>query len=141
MVNATTWSCLFLSLFLFSSSMLVSLTSADDSIMNSDSETAKRAEIRRSPALLQLPRKLRLMEEVASVEVPQSKDKAHLHDVKMYKEEDGASTSGKSYEKKKEEGEGDEEGEGTDTTQYWTMDYSRVRKRRPIHNKSLPRGP
>ncbi|XP_030514557.1 uncharacterized protein LOC115728354 isoform X1 [Rhodamnia argentea] len=32
-------------------------------------------------------------------------------------------------------------GEGTDPTQYFTMDYSQVRRRRPIHNKSLPVGP
>ncbi|KAL5725753.1 hypothetical protein ACHQM5_008864 [Ranunculus cassubicifolius] len=25
--------------------------------------------------------------------------------------------------------------------QYFTMDYSRVRRRRPIHNKSIPNGP
>ncbi|XP_056166214.1 uncharacterized protein LOC115666024 isoform X2 [Syzygium oleosum] len=31
--------------------------------------------------------------------------------------------------------------EGTDPTQYFTMDYSNVRRRRPIHNKSLPVGP
>ncbi|KAJ0038129.1 hypothetical protein Pint_23444 [Pistacia integerrima] len=31
--------------------------------------------------------------------------------------------------------------EGTDTSQYFTMDYSHVKRRRPIHNKSLPVGP
>ncbi|KAH9707834.1 hypothetical protein KPL70_012686 [Citrus sinensis] len=28
--------------------------------------------------------------------------------------------------------------EGGDTSQYFTMDYSHVKRRRPIHNKSLP---
>ncbi|OAY47436.1 uncharacterized protein LOC110616486 [Manihot esculenta] len=31
--------------------------------------------------------------------------------------------------------------EGTDSLQYFTMDYSHVRRRRPIHNKALPVGP
>ncbi|KAK9266763.1 hypothetical protein L1049_006683 [Liquidambar formosana] len=31
--------------------------------------------------------------------------------------------------------------EGTDTSHFFTMDYSSVRRRRPIHNKSLPVGP
>ncbi|KAF8039191.1 hypothetical protein BT93_B1674 [Corymbia citriodora subsp. variegata] len=31
--------------------------------------------------------------------------------------------------------------EGADSTHYFTMDYSQVRRRRPIHNKSLPVGP
>lgn len=31
--------------------------------------------------------------------------------------------------------------EGTDTSQYFTMDYSHVKRRRPIHNKALPVGP
>lgn len=33
------------------------------------------------------------------------------------------------------------EAEGSDTSQYFTMDYSHVRRRRPIHNKSLPVAP
>ncbi|XP_062153850.1 protein GOLVEN 6 [Alnus glutinosa] len=31
--------------------------------------------------------------------------------------------------------------EGGDTSEYFTMDYSKVRRRRPVHNKSLPVGP
>lgn len=30
---------------------------------------------------------------------------------------------------------------GGDTSQFFTMDYSHVRRRRPIHNKSLPLAP
>ncbi|GMI87568.1 root meristem growth factor 8, GOLVEN 6 [Hibiscus trionum] len=30
---------------------------------------------------------------------------------------------------------------GADISRYFTMDYSHVRRRRPIHNKSLPVGP
>ncbi|KAK1350197.1 hypothetical protein POM88_054720 [Heracleum sosnowskyi] len=33
------------------------------------------------------------------------------------------------------------EAQGSDTSQYFTMDYSRVRRRRPIHNKSFPVAP
>ncbi|CAK9142470.1 unnamed protein product [Ilex paraguariensis] len=31
--------------------------------------------------------------------------------------------------------------EGTETSQFFTMDYTHVRRRRPIHNKALPVGP
>ncbi|RVW61697.1 hypothetical protein CK203_065934 [Vitis vinifera] len=31
--------------------------------------------------------------------------------------------------------------EGADMSQFFTMDYSHVRRRRPIHNKSVPVGP
>lgn len=30
---------------------------------------------------------------------------------------------------------------GGDSSEFFTMDYSRVRRRRPIHNKGLPVGP
>lgn len=33
------------------------------------------------------------------------------------------------------------EAEGSDTSKYFTMDYSRVRRRRPVHNNSLPVAP
>ncbi|CAN0896256.1 hypothetical protein LINGRAHAP2_LOCUS18377 [Linum grandiflorum] len=139
MVNATTWSCFFLSIFFFS----IPLAFAHHTVYVSGCVTAERPLVRPS-MLLQLPRKLRLLEEVASIEVDRNNNGDHrLHDDNMYKEEDGASTlSGKSYDDKKEKEDEDEEEEGIDTTQYYTtMDYSRVRKRRPIHNKSLPRSP
>jgi hypothetical protein len=31
--------------------------------------------------------------------------------------------------------------EADDPSQYFTMDYTRVKRRRPIHNKKLPVGP
>lgn len=31
--------------------------------------------------------------------------------------------------------------ESDDPSQYFTMDYNRVKRRRPIHNKQLPVGP
>lgn len=31
--------------------------------------------------------------------------------------------------------------EGADTSEFFTMDYSKVRRRRPVHNKSTPFGP
>ena len=42
---------------------------------------------------------------------------------------------------KKKAGKREEWEEGEDATQYFTMDYSRVRRRRPIHNKSTPVAP
>ncbi|XP_057995719.1 protein GOLVEN 6 [Hevea brasiliensis] len=54
--------------------------------------------------------------------------------------------SGKPYQKEENvlrgsRGTRQEWAEGTDTSQYFTMDYSHVRRRRPIHNKALPVGP
>lgn len=31
--------------------------------------------------------------------------------------------------------------EGADRSEFYTMDYSQVRRRRPVHNKSMPVGP
>jgi hypothetical protein len=31
--------------------------------------------------------------------------------------------------------------ERADTSEFYTMDYSQVRRRRPVHNKSMPVGP
>lgn len=60
--------------------------------------------------------------------------------------------TGKAYQKEKarvhETGTGSGRGtrqewvdSGADISQYFTMDYSNVRRRSPIHNKSLPVGP
>ncbi|XP_054791932.1 protein GOLVEN 6-like [Prosopis cineraria] len=43
--------------------------------------------------------------------------------------------------KKKNKGTRQEWVEGEDPSQYMTMDYSRVRRRRPIHNKNIPVAP
>ncbi|KAK4260958.1 hypothetical protein QN277_004015 [Acacia crassicarpa] len=43
--------------------------------------------------------------------------------------------------KKKKTGTRQEWVEGEDPSQYFTMDYSRVRRRRPIHNKNIPVAP
>ncbi|XP_028761902.1 probable root meristem growth factor 8 [Neltuma alba] len=41
----------------------------------------------------------------------------------------------------KKKGTREEWEEGDDPSQYFTMDYSRVRRRRPIHNKNIPVAP
>ncbi|KAL5761576.1 hypothetical protein ACOSP7_017840 [Xanthoceras sorbifolium] len=83
-----------------------------------------------------LPRKLRFTTEVTV--------KGHEETVSDNKQE---VVHGK--EKKKEEnvmvhgskGTWQEWLERTETSEYFTMDYSHVKRRRPIHNKSLPLAP
>ncbi|KAL5826204.1 hypothetical protein ACOSQ4_018001 [Xanthoceras sorbifolium] len=83
-----------------------------------------------------LPRKLRFTTEVTI--------KGHEETVSDNKQE---VAHGK--EKKKEEkvmvhgskGTWQEWLERTETSEYFTMDYSHVKRRRPIHNKSLPLAP
>ncbi|XP_035540198.1 probable root meristem growth factor 8 [Juglans regia] len=89
-------------------------------------------------SLRPLPRKLRLSEAV----------KEHgSHDLQSHninRQLEGYVITGKSYAGKEEvEVHGQEwvEGAESDTSQILTMDYSPVRKRRPIHNKSMPVGP
>ncbi|GMI75303.1 root meristem growth factor 8, GOLVEN 6 [Hibiscus trionum] len=95
--------------------------------LQSSNEQAKRVQI--SPHTLLLPRKLRFTEEHAF--------KGHVavvqHSISSTKKKEDA--SGKA--RQKEQGRRQERGEGD----YFTMDYSHVRRRRPIHNKSLPLGP
>ncbi|KAJ4838504.1 hypothetical protein Tsubulata_030464 [Turnera subulata] len=87
------------------------------------------------------PRKLRLFENVAV--------KAHAADQGFTSfNKQKQDVSGKADHKQqnvmhggKAAGTWHEWVEGTDTSQFFTMDYSHVRRRRPIHNKSLPVGP
>ncbi|XP_040940696.1 protein GOLVEN 6 [Gossypium hirsutum] len=71
-------------------------------------------------------------------------NEAH-HSIRNSKQKENA--SGKAYQKERgtvhaSRGTRQEWMEsGTDISQYFTMDYSHVRRRRPIHNKSLPVGP
>ncbi|KAL4363644.1 hypothetical protein GQ457_04G010720 [Hibiscus cannabinus] len=88
---------------------------------------AKRVEISPNPPLL--PRKLRFSEEQAF----KGKVAVAQHSISSTKKKEAV--SGKA--KQKEQGRRPEWGE----EDYFTMDYSHVRRRRPIHNKSLPLGP
>ncbi|KAK4841520.1 hypothetical protein QYF36_005796 [Acer negundo] len=84
---------------------------------------------------VQLPRKLRF-----TAEVTVNGHGETLLSHKKHKEEEVAPGSGKQYKEKENGSKGTwkEWVEGTDTSQYFTMDYSHVKRRRPIHNKSLP---
>ncbi|CAL1360096.1 unnamed protein product [Linum trigynum] len=95
-----------------------------------------------SPLLL--PRKLRVVEEVAAAVTIQ----VHRNDIVGHhqvstpdpnepkKDHASSSISGKLYNEKKGKEESRTEDQG-----FFTMDYSHVKKRRPIHNKSFPTGP
>ncbi|CAL5338544.1 unnamed protein product [Camellia sinensis] len=94
-------------------------------------------------SLLTLPRKLRVIEEAATVHATVNEDKELLSYSKQR-----ASLSGKQHNKEADMKFGrrgtwqEWVEEGTDRTQFFTMDYSHVRRRRPIHNKSsVPVGP
>ncbi|KAJ6432007.1 hypothetical protein OIU84_019301 [Salix udensis] len=97
------------------------------------------------PAVV-LPRKLRILlddQEVAAVKSYEDQSsRASLNKQK------GDSAPGKAYHKEQDgvtggrpAGTWREWAEGTDKSHFFTMDYSLVRRRRPIHNKSLPVGP
>ncbi|KAK8522695.1 hypothetical protein V6N12_056396 [Hibiscus sabdariffa] len=90
-----------------------------------------------------VPRKIRFTEEAVAVKV----NEAH-RSVSNTKHKEHV--SGKAYQKEQATlGHGSrgtrqewvESGSVADISQYFTMDYSHVRRRRPIHNKSLPVGP
>ncbi|KAK0574218.1 hypothetical protein LWI29_019895 [Acer saccharum] len=94
---------------------------------------------------VQLPRKLRFTSEVT---VNGHGETLHSHN--KHKEEEVTPSSGKQYKEEEKVIHGNGNGskgtrqewvEGTDTSQYFTMDYSHVKRRRPIHNKSLPVAP
>ncbi|RVX06266.1 hypothetical protein CK203_027565 [Vitis vinifera] len=83
-----------------------------------------------------MPRKFRLIQ----VKRDGEKDSMSQHHKKK------ADFSGKPYDKEPglRRGRGGtmkEWMEGADMSQFFTMDYSHVRRRRPIHNKSVPVGP
>ncbi|XP_022725162.1 probable root meristem growth factor 8 [Durio zibethinus] len=86
-----------------------------------------------------LPRKLRFTEEVA---VKGNEAQQSISNTKLKED-----ISGKAYPKERETKHGSRgtrqewmEG-GPDISQYFTTDYSHVRRRSPIHNKSLLLGP
>ncbi|KAA8532852.1 hypothetical protein F0562_033031 [Nyssa sinensis] len=89
-------------------------------------------------ALTTLPRKLRLLEEATLTGhggedfVSYNKQKEAFSGKQQEKEADMMHAS---------KGTWKEWVERTDTSQFFTMDYSHVRRRRPIHNKFVPVGP
>ncbi|XP_011009465.1 PREDICTED: probable root meristem growth factor 8 isoform X3 [Populus euphratica] len=91
-----------------------------------------------------LPRKLRvLLDQEAAV-----KSYAARSSTSLNKQKGDNAPAGKAYHKGQNGVHGGRPAgtwrewvEGTDTSHFFTMDYSRVRRRRPIHNKSLPVGP
>ncbi|XP_044494716.1 protein GOLVEN 6-like isoform X2 [Mangifera indica] len=88
--------------------------------------------------LSDLPRKLRVTAEVKQHGAPDT--------MSSNKQQNEPVHSGKTKNKEKgvmhgSKGTWREWVEGTDTSQYFTMDYSHVKRRRPIHNKALPVGP
>ncbi|KAG4403241.1 hypothetical protein AAZX31_01G060200 [Glycine max] len=85
-----------------------------------------------------IPRKLRFTEKVKEVD--------EARDLASNKQQEGSFASGKQYHRKQnmvlgKKGTRQEWMEVDDPSQYFTVDYTRVRRRRPIHNKQLPVGP
>ncbi|EEF47693.1 hypothetical protein RCOM_1466910 [Ricinus communis] len=102
-----------------------------------------------------LPRKLRVLLDKAAlpaanqlvhVLTPEQQVKGHGGQVSTSNNKQKRDLSGKAHHGEESminasRGTRQEWAEGTDTSQFLTMDYSHVRRRRPIHNKSLPVGP
>ncbi|PON64481.1 hypothetical protein TorRG33x02_273300 [Trema orientale] len=123
-----TLTCIFLSAFLTPCSSLPIQAQS----------SYKQAKFEAQPSLPTLSRKLRFTEEVNFVRqavVPESmSNNKHMENV-----------SGDKPQKNKEvvlhgsRGTWQEEwAEGTDASNFFTMDYAKVKRRRPIHNKSVP---
>ncbi|XP_044490204.1 protein GOLVEN 6 [Mangifera indica] len=90
-----------------------------------------------------LPRKLRI---TAEVSVTQHEGTDTRSRNKQKHEHELFQAGKKTHNKEKGEMHGsrgtwEEWVERTDTSEYFTMDYSNVKRRRPIHNKALPVGP
>ncbi|PON79777.1 hypothetical protein PanWU01x14_010090 [Parasponia andersonii] len=125
-----TLACFFLSAFLTPCSSLPIQAQAQPSY--------NQAKYEAQPSLPTLSRKLRFTEEVKFVRqavAPEStSNNKHMENVK-----------GDKPQKNKEvvlhgsRGTLQEEwAEGTDASNFFTMDYAKVKRRRPIHNKSVP---
>ncbi|CAJ1931817.1 unnamed protein product [Sphenostylis stenocarpa] len=85
-----------------------------------------------------VPRKLRFTEKV--------KEDEEARDLGSHKQDNSFTAAGKQYHRKQnmvlgKKGTKQEWMEVDDPSQYLTIDYTRVRRRRPIHNKNLPVGP
>ncbi|XVF43289.1 hypothetical protein PTKIN_Ptkin02bG0028100 [Pterospermum kingtungense] len=114
--------------------------SLQNQLLQSSNEQAKGV-LHLSPPIPTLPRKLRVTEEIA---VKENRAQYSGPNSKLQKEH----VLGESYKKEKARVQGSGRGtrqewveSGADISQFFTMDYSNVRRRRPIHNKSLPVAP
>ncbi|KAL7110429.1 hypothetical protein ACP275_05G025400 [Erythranthe tilingii] len=79
-----------------------------------------------------LPRKLKLQEE------PSSSVKSLGDNRVMPQEKSMEASSGKKENTKKEENVVNKKAGGKGASEYLTVDYNWVRRRRPIHNKQIP---
>ncbi|KAG5521324.1 hypothetical protein RHGRI_033768 [Rhododendron griersonianum] len=85
------------------------------------------------------PRKLRLIEEAATTTVDGGKELlscGKVREASAGKHHKKAGTTHARGGTRQERAEG-----GTEASQLFTMDYSHVRRRRPVNNKSLPVSP
>ncbi|XP_031272760.1 probable root meristem growth factor 8 isoform X2 [Pistacia vera] len=126
--------------FIISLSLIFQAPCASSLHIQVQSSHEKAIEIQLSD-LPTLPRKLRV---TAEVTVKQHGGPETMS--RNNQESEPVQAGKKTYNKEKGEMHGgkgtrQEWVEGTDTSQYFTMDYSHVKRRRPIHNKSLPVGP
>ncbi|KAH1097818.1 hypothetical protein J1N35_014739 [Gossypium stocksii] len=131
---------IFIAVFCFSFFALQTpCTSLQIQLQSSSEQAGKGVEL--APATVQLPRKLRFAEEVAL----QGNVAQAQHSISSTKKLEDV--SGKEKQKEEATVRGNrgrrqqwKEG-GPDLSHYLTMDYSNVRRRRPIHNKSFPVAP
>ncbi|XWS69586.1 hypothetical protein CRYUN_Cryun04dG0192000 [Craigia yunnanensis] len=101
--------------------------------LQSSNEQAKGVQL--SPHTL--PRKLRFTEvkgNEAQQSISNTEQKKDVSGKEAYQKEQATMHGSRGTRQQWLEG-------GPDISQYFTMDYSNVRRRRPIHNKSLPVGP
>ncbi|XVE74401.1 hypothetical protein DITRI_Ditri12bG0014000 [Diplodiscus trichospermus] len=112
-------------------------TSLQIHLLQSSHEKAKA--VQSSPPML--PRKLKFTEEVAvegngsaQHSISKTKQKEDVSGKEAYQKEEATMHGSRGTRQEWVEG-------GPDISQFFTMDYSHVRRRRPIHNKSLPVGP
>ncbi|TYI36288.1 hypothetical protein E1A91_A03G121900v1 [Gossypium mustelinum] len=131
---------IFIAVFCFSFFALQTTCTSLQIQLQSSSEQGKGVEL--TPPTVQLPRKLRFAEEVAK---QLQGNVAQAHSISSTKKLEDV--SGKAKQKEEATVRGNrgrrqqwKEG-GPDLSHYLTMDYSNVRRRRPIHNKSFPVAP
>ncbi|ONI31120.1 hypothetical protein PRUPE_1G293600 [Prunus persica] len=122
------------------SALLTPCTSLHIQLQPSNKQAAANDELQSS--LPTLPRKLRFTEKV-TIAGQEGKDSAPPNKQKENVSAAGGNDIKPKFQKEKESvqrssGTWQEWMEGEDTSEFFTMDYSKVRRRRPIHNKSRP---
>ncbi|PQP96895.1 uncharacterized protein Pyn_13976 [Prunus yedoensis var. nudiflora] len=120
------------------SALLTPCTSLHIQLQPSNKQAAANDELQVS--LPTLPRKLRFTEKIAGQE---GKDSAPPNKQNEIFSAAGSNDIKPKFQKEKESvqrssGTWQEWMEGENTSEFFTMDYSKVRRRRPIHNKSRP---